>query len=203
MSKDIQRERKIKKTLFGGDIKLRIMSLANDRVLNRVTEIFERCSEQVGVKIVSVVLYGSRAKGDYSSQSDYEFLIFVEDDTEIMKFILLNDTLKYELLKEKCLNVKTLLYTPNVFEELLYKDKLVGTFLYMICRDNIPLFDRKGTFRSIKERLTSINNTKKSEEEFLEQCIDFSRHMGSEKWERKWDRILLQFKYKKRRKSAY
>lgn len=188
---------------MGRDGKLRIMSLANDRILNRVTEIFERCSQQVGVSIVSVVLYGSRAKGDYSSQSDYEFLIFVEDNTELTKFILLNETLKYELLKEKCMKVKTLLYTPDIFEELLYNDKLVGTFLYMICRDNIPLFDRKGTFRSIKERLTSINNNRKNEEEFLEQCIDFSRQMGSEKWERKWDRILLQFRYQKRRRSAY
>lgn len=188
---------------MGRDGKLRIMSLANDRILNRVTEIFERCSQQVGVSIVSVVLYGSRAKGDYSSQSDYEFLIFVEDNTELTKFILLNETLKYELLREKCMKVKTLLYTPDIFEELLYNDKLVGTFLYMICRDNIPLFDRKGTFRSIKERLTSINNNRKNEEEFLEQCIDFSRQMGSEKWERKWDRILLQFRYQKRRRSAY
>jgi predicted nucleotidyltransferase len=179
------------------------MSLANDRVLNRVTEIFERCSEQIEVGIVSVVLYGSRAKGDYSSQSDYEFLILVEENTELEKFILLNDTLKYELLKEKCMNVKTLLYTAEIFEELLYKDKLVGTFLYMICRDNIPLFDRKGTFRAIKERLTSSNNIRKTEEEFLEQCIDFSKQMGSEKWERKWDRTLLQFRYQKRRKSAY
>ncbi|AEV68295.1 nucleotidyltransferase family protein [Acetivibrio clariflavus DSM 19732] len=182
---------------------MRAMSVSNDRVLNRVTQIFEKCSQQVGVDIVSVVLYGSRAKGDYTSQSDYEFLILVEDNTDLLRFILMNDTIKYELLKERLMNVKILMYTPHVFEELLYTDKLVGTFLYMICRDNIPLFDRKGTFRSIKERLTSDNNTRKSEEEFLVQCIDFSRQMGSEKWERKWDRILLQFRYQKRRKSAY
>lgn len=182
---------------------MRIVSLANDRVLNRVTEIFERCAEQVGVVIVSVVLYGSRARGDYSSQSDYEFLILIEESTELEKFILLNDTLKYELLKQKCMNVKTLLYTPEIFEEILYKDTLVGTFLYMICRDNIPLFDRKGTFMYIRERLANSNNNRKSEEVFLEQCIDFSKQMGSEKWERKWDRTLLQFRYQKKRKSAY
>lgn len=186
-----------------GEVIILRMSLANDRVLNRVTEIFERCSEQAEVGIVSVVLYGSRARGDYSSQSDYEFLILVEESTELEKFILLNDTLKYELLKEKCMNVKTLLYTPEIFEEILYRDKLVGTFLYMICRDNIPLFDRKGTFMSIKQRLASSSNNRKNEEMFLEQCIEFSKLMGSEKWERKWDRILLQFRYQKKRKSAF
>ncbi len=182
---------------------MRMVSLANDRVLKRVIDIFERCSEQIGVGIVSVVLYGSRAKGDYSSQSDYEFLILVEENTSLEKFILLNDTLRYELLIQKCMNVKTLLYTPEIFEEILYRDKLVGTFLYMICRENIPLYDRKGTFMSIKERLSSTNNNRKSEEVFLEQCIDFSRQMGSEKWERKWDRTLLQFRYQKKRRSAY
>lgn len=188
---------------IGEGMTLRMKSLANDRVLNRVMDIFEKCSQQVGVEIISVVLYGSRARGDYTSQSDYEFLILVEEETPLEKFILLNDTLKYELLIQKYMNVKTLLYTPGVFEEILYKDKLVGTFLYMICRDNIPLFDRKGTFMSIKSRLSNDNNTRKSEEAFLEQCIDFSRQMGSEKWERKWDRILLQVRYQKRRRNAY
>ena len=69
---------------MGRDTKLRAMSVSNDRVLNRVTQIFEKCSQQVGVDIVSVVLYGSRAKGDYTSQSDYEFLILVEDNTDLL-----------------------------------------------------------------------------------------------------------------------
>jgi predicted nucleotidyltransferase len=114
---------------LGRGTKLRIRSISDDRVINRVTDIFERCAQQVGVSIVSVVLYGSRARGDYTSQSDYEFLIFIEENTELMKFVSMNETLKYELLKERCMNVKTLLYTPDVFEELLYNDKLVGTFL--------------------------------------------------------------------------
>lgn len=178
-------------------------SLANDRVLNRVTDILEKCAEQVGVEIVSVVLYGSRAKDNFSSQSDYEFLVFMEEGTELIDFVRLNETIKYALLKERWLNVKTLLYTPEIFEELLYSDEVVGTFFYMVCRDNIVLYDRRGTFRAIKERLISVNNNRKSEEVFLEQCIDFSKQMGSEKWERKWDRTLMQFKYRKGRRSLY
>ncbi|MFZ5988914.1 MAG: nucleotidyltransferase domain-containing protein [Bacillota bacterium] len=180
---------------------MRRVSLVNDRILNRITDMLEQCSEQLEIEITSVVLYGSRARGDFTSQSDYEFLILVGNDTPLNKFILFNETLKLEVLREKFLNVKLLAYTPEIFEEILYKDKMVGTFLYMICRDNIVLYDRFGTFMSLRDKL--VRNKIKSEEVFLEQCVEFAKLFGSEKWERKWDKTLMQFKYQNRRRKIY
>jgi len=54
---------------------MRSVSLTNDRGLKRILDIMERCSEKVDVKIMSIVLYGARAKGDKTSQSVYEFLV--------------------------------------------------------------------------------------------------------------------------------
>lgn len=178
---------------------MRSVSLVNDRILNRVTDILEQCSEQMDAEIISVVLYGSRARGDYTSQSDYEFLVLLSNETPLDKFLLFNETVKLELLREKYLNVKLLCYTPKIFEEILYKDKMVGTFLYMVCRDNIILYDRFGTFMSIRERLTK--SRVKGEEVFLQQCVEFAKQFGSEKWERKWDKTLMQFKYRNNRRS--
>jgi len=77
---------------------------------------------------MSIVLYGARAKGDKTSQSVYEFLVLSNNDTPLDKFILFNETVKLELLSEKYLNVNILNYTPEIFEEILYKDEMVGTF---------------------------------------------------------------------------
>lgn len=180
---------------------MKSLSLVNDRVLKRVLDMLEQCSERVNVKIMSIVLYGARAKGDNTSQSVYEFLILSNNETSLDKFILFNETVKLELLKEKYLNVKVLTYTPEIFEEILYKDEMVGTFLYMICRESIILYDRYGTFMSIRSRLTS--NKAKSEEVFLTQCIEFSKRIGSEKWERKFDKTLMQYKYRNNRRRFY
>jgi predicted nucleotidyltransferase len=151
---------------------------------------------------MSIVLFGSRAKGDFTSQSDYEFMIMVSNETPLERHILFQETMKLELLREKYLNVKLIVYTPEIFEEILYNDNMVGTYLYMICRENIVLYDRQGTFMYIRDRLTRSRD--KSEEIFLQQCIEFAKVFGSEKWERKWDKTLMQFKYhNNRRKKVY
>ncbi|HOQ38189.1 MAG TPA: nucleotidyltransferase domain-containing protein [Acetivibrio sp.] len=181
---------------------MRSVSLVNERIIGRVTDIMEQCSEKIGIKIISVVLFGSRARGDNTSQSEYEFLILLDNESSLKDYILFQETVKLELVREKYLNVRILSYTPEIFEEILYKDKMVGTFLYMICRENIIIYDRFGTFMSIRERLT--NNNIKSEEVFLEQCIEFSKMLGSEKWERKFDKTLMQIKYRNsRRRRLY
>ncbi|MDQ2086782.1 nucleotidyltransferase domain-containing protein [Herbivorax sp. ANBcel31] len=177
------------------------INFANDRIINRVTSLLEKFSESMSVEVMSIVLYGSRARGDNTSQSDYEFLILIGDGTPLEKFISFGENLKLTLLKEKYINVKPLFYTAEIFEEILYKDKMVGTFLYMICRENVILYDKYGTFMSIRDRL--FRNNRKREELFLAQCVEFAKLFGSEKWERKWERILLQFKYHSRRRRIY
>jgi hypothetical protein len=52
---------------------------------------------------------------------------------------------------------------------------------------------------SIKERL--VVNTVKKEETFLIQCVEFAKMLGSEKWERKWEKTLMQFQYFKKRRE--
>ncbi|PQQ68341.1 nucleotidyltransferase [Acetivibrio saccincola] len=176
------------------------INFANNRIINRVKALLEEYSESISVEVMSIVLYGSRARGDNTSNSDYELLILLADDTPLKKFISFGENLKLALLKEKYINVKLLFYTPGIFEEILYEDEIVGTFLYMICRENVILYDKYGTFLSIRDRLP--NNNRKSEEIFLSQCVEFSKLFGSEKWERKWERILMQFRYHNRRRRG-
>jgi len=178
---------------------MRVDWLENDRVINRVDAILEACSQSLGVEIMSIVLYGSKARGDRNSQNDYEFIILVNNNTSLASFVKMQDSLRIQLLKEKLLLVKTIIYTPEIFEDILYSDKVTGTLLYMICKENIIIYDKYGTFISIKERL-SVSNIKK-EEEFLVQCVEFAKMLGSQKWERKWEKTLMQYRYMKRRRE--
>ena len=125
------------------------INFANNRIINRVKALLEELSKSMSIEVMSIVLYGSRARGDNTSHSDYELLILLADDTPLEKFISLSENLKLALLKEKYINVKPLLYR-EIFEEILYNDEIVGTFLYMICRENVILYDRYGNFMAIR-----------------------------------------------------
>jgi uncharacterized protein len=175
--------------------------MQSDRVLSNINQFLEKCAGALSIEVLSVVLYGSRARGDRNSQNDYEFLVLVGNDTKLKSYIRFINIMTIELLKEKIFQVKIQVYTPDVFEEVLYNDKIAGSLLYMICKENMILYDKFGTFTSIKERMLKNNN--KDEGVFINQCIEFSRMLGSEKWERKWEKTLMQYKYLKQRREFY
>lgn len=167
--------------------------------LDYINTIIQNCAEKLSLELISTVLYGSRTKGDYSMQSDYEILVLLNNGTDIKGFIKFENTLRFELINEKFFRVKVITFTPEIFEEILYSDNVTGTFLYMICRDSIILYDKQNNFAAIMERLNS--SSIKSEEEFMVQCVEFARALGSDKWERKWEKSLMQLRYLKNRRD--
>lgn len=175
--------------------------LNRDRVIPCVKKILEEATKSADVEIGSLIIYGSRGAGDRNSSNQYDFLILIDSSTPLNKFVRFNSTLKLLILKEKLTTVKMLVYTPEIFEDLLYNDILIGTFLYMITRENIVIYDRDNRFRAICERLK--NNTIKGEDKFLKQCINFARDLGSQKWERKWEKTLMHYNYMKKRREHY
>ncbi len=174
--------------------------LSNDRIIKSLKQLLDACAAKSGVEIVSMVLYGSKAKGDRNSQNDYDIMLLLKDGTALANFIRFNEALKIEIIKEKLLQVKFLTYTPDTFEDIMYNDSTVGTYFYIICKENLILYDKFGAFSAIKEKLQ--RNERKDEEEFLMQCIEFARMMGSEKWERKWEKALMQYRYFKKRRTT-
>lgn len=173
--------------------------LETDRVIPKICNILENCAKLYDIEIRSLVLYGSKARGEIRSSNDYEIILLINNDITANNYIKLINTIRIEFLKEKLINVNLLVYTPDVFEEILYNDESVGTFLYMICKENTIIYDKKGTFTAIRERMAS--NNIKSEEVFINQCITFAKRLGSQKWEQKWEKVLMQYKYLKRRKN--
>jgi len=49
---------------------------------NAANELYKKCKEAYGEKLVEVILYGSYARGDFSDSSDVDIMVIVEDDSE-------------------------------------------------------------------------------------------------------------------------
>jgi uncharacterized protein len=174
--------------------------LSKDKVLPRVNNLLTRCAKDNKVKILSVVLFGSRAQGIKNSQSDYELLLLLDNSTLLEEYIKFSNIVRLELLKENLSNVKIAMFTPQTFQELLFHEETVGTYLYIICKNNVVIYDKHNTFVAIMSRV--LNGSMKQEEKFLMQCIKFSQDLGSEKWGQKWEKALLNLKYGIKKKKG-
>jgi predicted nucleotidyltransferase len=67
----------------------------------------------LGSRLKQVWLFGSRARGDYSSDSDYDILIIAEGDMKKIREIV--SEVEYRLLLEDEELVMSILYTPEAW----------------------------------------------------------------------------------------
>ena len=52
---------------------MRSRGLVNERIISRVTDILEQCSEKIGIKIASIVLFGSRVITHHKVIMSFDF----------------------------------------------------------------------------------------------------------------------------------
>ena len=50
------------------------------RVIKRIREVIDEVSGEMGIKVDRVILFGSRVRGDYREDSDWDILVVVEEE---------------------------------------------------------------------------------------------------------------------------
>ena len=78
-----------------------------------VQALIHALQERLGSRLKQVWLYGSRARGDYSSDSDYDILIIAEGDIGKIREIVSEEEYKLLLTNEEL--VVSILYTPEAW----------------------------------------------------------------------------------------
>lgn len=91
-----------------------------DKVLKRIKEI------SLQYKVDKVVLFGSRARGDHSTVSDYDIAIFDNHLSALDKAHLCDDVDEIETLKK----IDIIFVQENVTDELMESIKRDGVILY-------------------------------------------------------------------------
>jgi len=82
--------------------------VTNDSVLK---SLILRLQERLGSNLREVWLFGSRARGDHSSESDYDILIVAEGDIKNIREIVSEE--EYRLLQSNEELVVSIAYTPE------------------------------------------------------------------------------------------
>jgi len=118
-----------------------------EELFKNLSKIVKKILELEGDNLESIILFGSRARGDYLSDSDFDILIILKECKDRM----IDRPLKYyEVISSMPIDLSV--YTVNEFEKM-YKDGncLVLDILY----EGVVLYDR-GFFAKMRERFMKM-----------------------------------------------
>lgn len=161
-------------------------ALADDPVVKRAKVTILRVAKKYEVEILSVVVYGSRAKGDFSFTSDYDCFTLLGDKTTLLQYTQINSELR--MLTYQIGNIKIYSNTLKNFKKILEDNPFLGAFCYIIATDGIPVYDPKGEFKRVQEEVKALPPEEKAKH--IRRCIAMSAGLRSPKWVDYWKQEL-------------
>lgn len=101
----------------------------------------------VDVRILKIIAYGSRVRGDYRGDSDLDVLVIIDKKDKKIKNKILNIFYSYELETDLSFSV-----TIFSLEELEFNERLGSPFIQSVKKEGIIFYDseRRGEKSPIK-----------------------------------------------------
>lgn len=87
------------------------------------------------IEYISIILFGSRARGDFNKSSDYDILVILKDDMDMKEKITLSTFLRKTLAQNK-IDADIIIKTQN--EVNYYKNK-VGNVVKAALEEGVTL----------------------------------------------------------------
>jgi len=103
--------------------------------LKKAKETIEKEVENFGLKLEKILLFGSRAKGNYKKDSDWDFLIVVNKDLSGREKRKLSANIRLKLIFQN-MPSDVIIVSNKTFNE---RKKDVGHIIYYSIKDGIVL----------------------------------------------------------------
>ncbi len=125
-------------------------------------KIFSKFNQE---NINAIVLFGSRARGDYNKDSDYDINVFLNKN--------------YKNLVEKRYNdfgnkVYVDFIAPTNFKDL---KKKAHSFVYCTFRDGIPLYQKNKWFQKTRQKIINLKPSKETARNYISSSIETLTHL--------------------------
>jgi len=89
-----------------------------------IRELKTRWRDLLGERMLKLVLFGSRARGDYSRESDIDIAVVVRELTRDMKGRMLDVVAEIEL--KHLISLSTLIFSEEEFERLKKRERRIA-----------------------------------------------------------------------------
>ena len=97
------------------------MGIEMDNVLK---ELRNRMANELGDRLVKIVIFGSRARGDFDAESDADIAIIVRDLSREQKYQILDVVAEIEMKFDTPLSV--IVFSENEFERLKKRERRIA-----------------------------------------------------------------------------
>ena len=108
--------------------------MIDKKVLELIRRVVLEEASRLGVRVERIILFGSRARGDYRPDSDYDVLVVVKEGLDRRAKRRLSLMIRRRLVRELGVPVDLVIVSLRHWEE--YKD-VPGTVLYPAEREGI------------------------------------------------------------------
>jgi len=154
----------------------------DQKLLRKVKSTVFRSARNHKLNVLSIVLYGSRAKGNFRAKSDYDIFVLLGDRTDLRRFIQFSAEAR--IMSSKIGLVKLFACTRKDFEAMLSGNPFLGAFCYIIATEGKPIYDKGSAFKSIQKTVAAYPAEKRRK--LLKACLEMSRKLGSKHWSKHW-----------------
>lgn len=138
------------------------------------------------IKILALVLYGSRARGDYSFGSDYDFFALMGDKTTLLQFVQFSS--EFRMASYRLGPVKLYACARRDFITMMNRNPFLGAFCFIIASEGRAIYEKNLEFEKLKNYVQNLPRKKRVL--LLKKCRSMSERLGSPKWVGYWDAKL-------------
>ena len=103
--------------------------------LEIVKQVIKEEIEKTGLKLISLKLFGSRARGDFDQSSDWDFYAVVDEDIDYSKKLEITSQIRRKLL-DFDFSCDIVIHPISLFKEM--KDD-VGYLTYYVLKEGVDL----------------------------------------------------------------
>jgi len=156
--------------------------LRTNGVVRKCLDAVLKTAEKYKIDVLSVVLYGSRGRGDQSLDSDYDIFVMLNNRTSMFQYAQFSAEVRIKV--RKLPKVKLFSCRKRDFKGMLKDNPFLGAFCYVIAVDGKSIFDPKGHFSRLKRWMERLPKVEKRE--YMTRCLQMSKRMGSHRWVAFW-----------------
>lgn len=106
-------------------------------MLTEIVDIIRKEADKMGIKVEKIILFGSRARGDYREDSDYDILVVTREKLPRRTLVIFKRRVRLAIYKVIRRPVDVVVASREQWEKL---SALVGTVLYEASREGITLW---------------------------------------------------------------
>lgn len=107
------------------------MGVETDKVLK---ELRHRVDTQLGDRLVKIVVFGSRARGDFDAESDTDIAIIVRELSRELKYQILDTVAEIEM--KFIVPLSVIIFSENEFERLKKRERRIALDIE---KEGVPL----------------------------------------------------------------